>query len=73
MGNESEAGLCLNFQHLKALLSHAWPDLLHKHTSFPTFFYGWACVPDGPVEIPKVTYEILGPQRICAHQPLRDS
>ena len=35
--------------------------------------YGWAYVRDDPVTIPIVTCEILGPQRICAHQPLGDS
>ena len=39
---------------------------------FP-LFYGWAYVPDGPVQIPKVTCGILGPQHTCAHQPLGDS
>ena len=56
--SESSAGPCL-----------ARPNL-HKHPLFPN---GWAYVRDGPVKIPKVTCEIVGPQRICAHQPLGDS
>ena len=35
--------------------------------------YGWAYVRNGPVKIPKVTCEIVGTQRRCAHQPLGDS
>ena len=41
MGSEPEADqdLCLKFQNLKALLGHAWPDLIHKRPSMPAFLW----------------------------------
>ena len=53
----------------RAMLGQTYYINIHRFQ----IFYGWAYVRDGPVKIPKVTCEIVGPQRICAHQPLGDS